>query len=390
MWSLSKAKVTVNEIFRQFSTHYMTKYRTTEYEKKIIRAICECRTEALGGRIEECDYCKDQVILYNSCRNRHCPQCQFMKKEQWVLDKKAEVLPFQYFHVVFTIPHDFNQLIYRNKKRLYLFLFEMVKKTLMEVTGDAKYFGADIGYFAILHTWGQKLDFHPHIHCVVPGGGYDPEKKRWKDASKDYLVPKDVLKPKFKYNFVSGLRKLYNEGSLNVRGTVYEDEKVFKKMTEKAYDRKWVIYLKETFKNPGSVIGYLSRYTHKIAISNYRIKKVKDGHVYFTYRNYKKGNKIEMHRMEVLKFMRRFMMHVVPKRFVRIRYYGLLSHRNKKKAIEECYGYYELKRVEKKAAGSWADLYLQLTGVDLRQCRTCNKGTMVIIKTINRYRAPPV
>jgi hypothetical protein len=382
-------KITVNQIFAEYSDQYIEKYCPSDYEKKIIRAITSCRTEKLGGRIEECNHCHHQITLYNSCRNRHCPLCQFLKKEQWVLDKTSEVLPYQYFHVVFTIPHDFNKLIFMNKKRLYLFLFETVKKTLLEVTGDDDYFGANIGYFAILHTWGQKLNLHPHIHCVVPGGGYDPKKKKWKSASKDYLVPVDVLKPKFKYNFVTDLRKLYKNGELKVQDSIYQEPKVFKRMTQKAYKKDWVVYLKETFNKPESVIKYLSRYTHKIAISNYRIKKIEDGFVYFTYRNYKNGNKKEIHRLKILSFMRHFLLHIVPERFVRIRYYGLLSHRNKKKAIEECCHYYGLKQARKEERSGWIELYQKLTGIDLILCSICNKGMMVTIKTMNSYRAPP-
>ena len=172
-------KITVNRIFTDYIDEYKKQYHLTSYEDKIIWAITSCRTEAMGGRIEKCNHCGHTITLYNSCRNRHCPLCQFMKKEKWILDKKDNILPYQYFHAVFTIPHELNRIVYMNKKVLYKFLFDMVRKTLLEVSGDKKYLGAKIGFFSILHTWGQKLNLHPHIHCVIPGGGYRDDKKKW-------------------------------------------------------------------------------------------------------------------------------------------------------------------------------------------------------------------
>src|SRR4030042_3116113 len=175
-------KNTVNNVFREYAQEYIKKYDPDSYTKKIIRAIINCRTEALGGHIQKCDHCGDEITLYNSCRNRHCPQCQFMKKEKWILDRKDDVLPYQYFYVVFTLPDKLNPIVYRNKKKIYKILFDKTKETLISVSGDEKYFGAKIGFFSILHTWGQKLNLHPQVHWVVPGGGYRQDKDKWISA----------------------------------------------------------------------------------------------------------------------------------------------------------------------------------------------------------------
>lgn len=370
----------------------MTQYHTTDYEKKIIRAICECRTKALGGRVEECDTCGHKLVFYNSCRNRHCPQCQFMKKEQWVMRKKAEVLPFQYFHVVFTLPDGLNPIVCRNKKLIYRLLFDTVKKTLLEVTGNKKYFGAKIGFFSILHTWGQKLNLHPHIHCVVPGGGYSPESTKWKAAKKDYLVPVRVLRKRFQYFFLTSLKRLYQNRQLYLDGTKYGEPVNFQELVDLLFGKKWVVYLKESFKNSDTVIEYLSRYTHRIAICNYRIKGLKNGRVYFSYRDYKRNNEKKIHSLEVLSFIRHFLLHIVPYRFVRIRYYGLLSHRNKRKERESCYEYYQKKIVKQKEKSCWHEIYLDVTGVDLKTCRTCGKGIMALKEVLSPVTShgPPV
>jgi len=382
-------KATLNSIFAEHAEEYLQKYNVSDYEKKIINSIIECRTEAMGGRVEECDSCGHKITLYNSCRNRHCPLCQFMKKEKWILDKQNDVLPYQYFHAVFTIPDELNPIVFRNKRVLYKLLFDKVKETLNDVAANKKYFGAKIGYFAILHTWGQRLNLHPHIHCVIPGGGYREDKNKWKEAKDNYLLPVKVIIPKFKYYFLKGLKEFYKNGELELYKTGVEDKKSFQQLIDKLFQKNWVVYLKETFKNSNSVIKYLSRYTHRIAISNYRIKEVCNGKVYFEYRDYKRENRKFIKSMEVLSFMRHFMQHIVPHRFVRIRYYGILSCRNKEKSINSCYEYYEKIRVKIKTGSNWKDVYLIMTGKIIDKCLCCNKGRMIIKQVIIPERSPP-
>lgn len=383
---------TVNTIFRDHGTAYNKKYpHMTLVERKAMRSIQLCRTHELGGRVEECENCGHKVILYNSCRNRHCPQCQSMKKEQWIHDRTNEVLPFTYFHIVFTLPDELNSIIWKNKRILFNLMFRVCKETLLSASADEKYLGADIGFFSILHTWGQKLNAHPHLHCVVPGGGFSQKKQKWIHAPYNYLVPVQVLKARFRSNFLVSLKKLNEDGALYLSGTRYIEAPDFQKLIDSLFRKEWVVYLKESFQNRNSVIEYLARYTHRIAISNHRIVSAEKDMVAFKYRDYKDSNKEKIETIDALSFMRRFMIHVVPYRFVRIRYFGILSHRNKKKAIEACREFYGIKNHEESSPYNWREIFLKKTGRDCSVCPACGKGRLVIIEIIPsvRYRAPP-
>jgi hypothetical protein len=383
---------TVNEIFRDYSSSYLQAYpQTSLLERKVLRSIEICRTEALGGRIEECDCCSHKIILYNSCRNRHCPQCQSMKKEKWILERKNEVLPFTYFHIVFTLPDSLNPVVIRNKKVIYNLMFRVCKETLLSVSSDEKYFGADIGFFSILHTWGQKLNLHPHLHCVVPGGGYSDKRKKWIYAPDNYFVPVEVLKKRFRSLFLQGLKKLYREKQLYLQGTQFYSGKKFQAMIDSLFTTNWVVYLKESFQGKESVIEYLARYTHRIAISNHRIVESKSGVVKFKYRDYADDNREKTMELPAESFMHRFLMHVLPHRFVRIRYFGLLAHRNKKRAIQACLEFYNMRKQKKDIPLTWREMYAKVTGKNLSTCPECRKGKLVIKEIIEpvRYRAPP-
>lgn len=385
--------MTVNEIFRTYGNEYLAEYPSTSIGvRRIISSISKCRTADMGGRVEECDHCGHKVLYYNSCRNRHCPACQFIKKEQWIESRQNEVFPFQYFHVVFTIPNKLNPIVYRNKKIMYDLLFSSVKETLSEIALSEKYFGAKIGFFSILHTWGQKLNLHPHLHCVVPGGGYDEKAKVWKKTPENYLLPITVLRKRFRSLFLKKLKLLYKENELYLKKTKYQEPELFQELIDELFDTEWVLYLKESFNNSDSVIKYLAKYTHRIAISNYRIIKVEDRYVHFWYKDYKDNNKKKVMAAPVIKFIRLFLLHVVPKRYIRIRYYGLLSHRCKKVNIESCYRFFEIKQKHKEEPKSLAELMLELTGTDIRKCPKCGCGMMVEKELISapRYRPPPL
>lgn len=376
-------KPTVNDIFREYASEFLSTHSVSEQTKKVIRAITDCRTEYLGGHIQKCDTCGHEVTLFNSCRNRHCPQCQFIKKEQWIDKKKNEVLPFQYFHTVFTIPDELNPIVIRNKKLIYKLLFDSTKETLLTVAEDDKYFGAKIGFFSILHTWGQKLNLHPHIHTVVPGGGYVEKKSKWISAPADYLVPVKVVMPRFRSIFLKELKRLYVENQLYLKGTVYQDKKCFQKLIDKMFNKEWIVYIKESFRNSDSVIEYLAKYTHRIAISNYRIISFEDGVVSFSYRDYADNNSKKVMKMPVMKFMERFLYHVVPYRFVRIRYYGLLSNCTAKKKISDCREYYQVK-AKTPVKRSWEEIFQGKLGIDPCQCSSCKKGRMIMSEMIRR------
>jgi hypothetical protein len=386
------SRPTVNEIFRQYGRAYREKYPHANLtELKALRSIQICRTEELGGRVEECDQCGHRVVLYNSCRNRHCPQCQSMKKEQWIRDRTAEILPFSYFHIVFTVPDELNSIIRRNKRTLFNCMFRVCRETLLSVSADEKYLGADIGFFAILHTWGQKLNMHPHLHCVVPGGGFSQKRHTWIHAPYNYLVPVQVLRARFRSIFLTSMKKMYADGTLYLSGTRYEDPDVFQRLLDSLFRKEWVVYLKESFRNKSSVIEYLARYTHRIAISNHRIISVNNGMVSFSYRDYKDGNNEKVECIEATAFMRRFMLHIVPYRFVRIRYFGIISHRNKKKAIAACREFYAVDKLPECSSRDWRELFFIKTERDSRKCPECGTGrlfTKEIIPAI-RYRAPP-
>jgi len=388
----NKKNLSVNEIFRVYGEAYRENHPDLlVHIKKVMRAIELCRTEALGGRRESCDSCGFTQILYNSCRNRHCPQCQMMKKEKWVLEKKKDVLPFQYFHVVFTLPHELNPIVIRNQSAIYNLMFKKVKETLLSVALDKKYFGAEIGFFSILHTWGQKLNLHPHLHCAVPGGGYVLNKDKWKQCSKDFFLPVDVLKPKFQYNLLMALKELYKAGKLYLEGTEFKYKWQFQKLVDTLFAKEWTVYIKESFSDESKVIEYLGRYTHRIAISNNRIKKIENGCVYFSYRDYEDNNKVKILKLDVHEFIRRFLLHVVPYRFVRIRYYGLLSHRMKAEKIKNCREYYEIKYEENQTDYDWADIYFMVIGKDPRKCPACKQGRLIVTEVLRThlYRAPP-
>lgn len=382
---------TVNQIIRSHGESYRLRHpELSLHEKKIMRSIEICRTEALGGRIEECS-CGYKVILYNSCRNRHCPQCQSMKKEKWILERKNEVLPFTYFHIVFTLPDILNPIVIRNKRIIYNLMFDKCKETLLSVSADEKYFGADIGFFSILHTWGQKMNLHPHLHCVVPGGGYSEKKMKWIQAANNYFVPVQVLKMRFRSLFLQGLKDLRKSDKLYLQGTQFAGDAEFQKMIDLLFTAEWVVYLKESFQGKESVIEYLARYTHRIAISNHRIISLNNDTVRFKYRDYKDGNKEKIMELPAESFIHRFMVHVVPRKFVRIRYFGILSHRNKKKAIEACREFHDIKKKTDVVPQIWSEIFLKVTGKNLSCCPVCKCGWLVIKEILEpvRYRAPP-
>jgi len=381
---------TVNGIVARYRDDYRKKYKVTDHEEKVLRHIAMCRTEALGAREQTCDKCGYKLTLYNSCRDRNCPQCQSMKKEKWILDKKTEVLPFRYFHVVFTLPDKLNPIVVRNKRIVYDLLFEKVKETLLSVATEKKYFGARIGFFAILHTWGQRLNLHPHLHCVVPGGGFDQRQKKWKKSSSGYLLPEEVLKKRFRSLFLVALKEKYKNSELFVTGSKFENPDAFQSLIDELFKTEWVVYLKESFNDESSVIEYLGRYTHRIAISNYRIIKLKNDEVYFTYKDYKENNKRKVMKLHAVDFIRRFCLHIVPRRYVRIRYFGLLAHRNKKRTLSDCREFYEVKIPYEKKEYSWAYILLRVTGIDPFKCPKCKVGRLIEENPRSvQFRAPP-
>jgi hypothetical protein len=305
---------------------------------KVLRAIRNCRTAALGGHLDRCSRCGHQAISYNSCRNRHCPKCQTNAREQWLVKRTEDLLEVPYFHVVFTLPHDLSALVLQNKKALYDLLFRASAETLIEVSADPKHLGAQIGFLSVLHTWGQNLQHHPHVHCVIPSGGLAPDRSHWVHPPAGFFLPVRVLSKVFRGKFVAGLKRLFRKHGLSFHGSLRSlaDSKSFHRFLRQLFRRDWVVYAKRPFGGPGHVLQYLARYTHRVAISNHRLIGFKDGKVTFRWKDYTRGNKKRMMTVSADEFLRRFLLHVLPRGFVRIRHFGFLTNRKRAPLVSLC------------------------------------------------------
>ena len=305
--------------------------RLSSPERRILRAIVSCRTAALGGHVESCDHCHYRRIAYNSCRNRHCPKCQASARARWMADRAEELLPVEYFHVVFTLPEVFNRLALANKRIVYNVLFDAVAQTLLEVAANPRHLGARIGFMAILHTWGQNLALHPHVHCVVPGGGLSPEGE-WVACRAGFLLPVRILSRVFRGKFIGLLKRARGGGKL----IGIDDDRQFNRMLNAAVRHDWVVYAKPPFGGPTQVLKYLARYTHRIAISDHRLVSMDDHGVTFGWKDYRHNNRPRTMTLDGGEFLRRFLMHAVPRGFMRIRHFGLLANRVRARNLATC------------------------------------------------------
>jgi predicted Zn-ribbon and HTH transcriptional regulator len=331
--TFAKPKYEVADVFRQ-NTHLLT---NMSYEQwKVVNAIINCRGPKLGGHKLVCHTCGYEEIAYNSCRNRHCPKCQAKNRAQWVYARTQELLPIKYFHIVFTVPAVLNALILQNKRTLYDILFRAASETLQEAAGNLKNLGARIGFIAILHTWGQNLLDHPHLHCIVTGGGLSLNKSAWVKSRDDFFIAINILNQLFRGKYLYYLKKAYVEGRLAFHGKLQEagGERAFKALLDDCYAKKWVVFSKKPFSDPARVLKYIGRYTHRVAISNSRIVSVADGTVSFVWKDYRDDNKKKVMTLTSSEFMRRFLLHVLPLGFKRIRFYGLLSNGYKRENLK--------------------------------------------------------
>lgn len=389
------AQVEVADIFREFGPAYRESHNLPVRHLRAMSAIERCRTAELGGHVEKCDTCGHIRISYNSCRNRHCPKCQSLPREKWLADRKQDLLPVEYFHIVFTIPDTLNPLALRNQKVIYNILFKAASETLLELGKDPKWLGAEIGFISILHTWGQNLMDHPHLHCVVPGGGLSADGNSWISFREGFFIPVRVLSHLFRGKFLSYLREAYRAGKLKFVGEIRSlgEKHKFQMMMDKLYRQEWVIYCKRPFRNSQHVIEYLGRYTHRVAISNNRIVKVEGGKVTFRWRDYGDRNRIKLMTVDALEFIRRFLLHILPDGFVKIRHYGLLSNRNRKTKLRRCreiLGVDSNRKQQSTESESWEELLFRLTGIDPRICPCCGKGRMVAIEILYpKSHSPP-
>jgi Putative transposase/Transposase zinc-binding domain len=338
---VSRPTVEVADIFRAQSKNFIDRHRhTIRFQHlKVMRAIMHCRTAALGGHVDVCPRCGgDQAISYNSCRNRHCPKCQSQARQRWIAARKQELLATRYFHVVFTLPHELHTLVLQNQAELYNLLFRTVAETLLEVARDPKHLGAEIGFFGILHTWGQNLLFHPHIHCVIPAGGIAPDHAQWIHPKYPFLLPVKVLGKVFRGKFIEGLRRAFRNQHLKFAGQIQRlnESKAFAAFLRTLFRQDWVVYAKPAFGGPEQVIRYLGRYTHRIAISNHRLVAFDGDRVTFRWRDYAHGNKQRLMTVCAVEFIRRFLVHVLPKGFVRIRHFGFMANAQRSASLERC------------------------------------------------------
>ena len=361
---------------------------------KVAHAITTCRTELMGGHVWGCPQCDHEVTMYNSCRNRHCPRCQAFASAQWVQNRIDELLPVPYFHVVFTVPHQLNAFALRNKKVFYALFFRAVSQTLLELAQNPRRLGGLIGFIAILHTWGQNLMDHPHIHCVVPGGALSDDRRRWIGCSKDFLFPVPVIRALFKGKLLAGFQQALADGSMQLHGDLqqFTDKKLLGALLRQLYGMQWVVYVKPPFAGPEAVIKYLGNYTHRIAISDKRILAADENTVSFSYKDYADGARTKPMTLNALEFIRRFLLHVVPTGFMRIRHYGFLSNALQKNLLPLCMkllGKVPLpKTVESKC---WYDIIERLCGEDPRVCPHCRRARMLLRRQLPRLdRALPL
>jgi hypothetical protein len=331
----------VADIFRGEAASFLANYgpSLSSQQKRVFSAIQACRTAILGGHIRTCDQCDHRAISYNSCRNRHCPKCQAMARAEWLKQREAELLPIPYFHVVFTLPAEIASLALQNKRLLYGMLFDAASETLMQVAANPRHLGADeIGLLAVLHTWGQNLMHHPHLHCVVSGGGLSKDRSQWIASKKHYFLPVKVLSHVFRNKYRALLQKAFQRGELEFFGELQPlaDARAFQRYLDAATKRKWVVYAKRPFNDTTCVLKYLARYTHRVAISNSRLLSYRDGKVTFRYKDYAHEGQQRTMTVTATEFIRRFLLHVLPDSFMRIRHYGYLANRHRREKLAIC------------------------------------------------------
>jgi len=347
-------------------------------QRRVLNELAACRTAVLGGHMETCDHCGYRRPAYNSCRNRHCPKCQASACADWMDDQAAQLLPVQYFHVVFTLPNAFNALALGNKRVVYGILFKAVSRTLLEVAANPQRLGAQIGFLAVLHTWGQNLSLHPHLHCVIPGGGLSPDGTKWVGCRPGFFLPVRVLSAVFRGKFISLLRNAFHTGKLHG----VPDAAAFEALIDSAVRTDWVVYAKPPFGGPEQVLKYLSRYTHRIAISNRRILGMDDRSVTFEYKDYAHGNQKRTMTLDGVEFLRRFLLHVVPRGFMRIRHFGILANRGRTARLDRCRELLGLNADAPEAcpAGSSTQEHREPVGL----CPICGRGRMIQAEELPR------
>ncbi len=371
----------VADVFRAFQSAYLTSHgRTTSAaHRRVLNDLCRCRTAALGGHKNRCDRCAHEVISYNSCRNRHCPKCQARAQAEWLDARAEDLLEVPYFHVVFTLPHTLSALALQNKRLLYSMLFRAASETLLTLSKDPKHLGAQIGFFMVLHTWGQTLTHHPHVHAVVPGGGLSGDRSRWVSSRNGFFLPVRVLSTLFQKKFLSFLKDAFETRALSLHGrlTDLSHPDRWKRFIARLHENNWIVYAKPPFARPEYVLKYLARYTHRVAISNRRLVSVQDGEVSFRWRDYADSRRPKTMTLQATEFIRRFLLHVLPKGFVRIRSYGFLANRVRRERLCLC-----RKLLKPNPLGHISTRPTPESPATQLQCPACRKGHLVRVEII--------
>jgi hypothetical protein len=392
---MGKGALEVADIFRLHGPAYRAAHggMMSSMQRRVMRAIEICRTAVLGGHVEECDRCGHRRIRYNSCGNRHCNKCQSLARARWLEKHRTQLLPVPYFHVVFTVPGPIASLALHNKRVGYGILFHAAAQALHRIAADPKHLGARIGFLAVLHSWGQNLQHHPHVHCVVPGGGLSLDGRRWIGCRPNFFLPVRVLSRLFRGVFLHCLQQAHAEGKLEFRGRLEPlgDPGAFAALMKTCRRMEWIVYAKPPFGGPEQVLDYLGRYTHRVAISNNRLIGLEDGRVTFRWKDYRAGNKQKLMTLQAAEFIRRYLLHVLPSGFVRIRHFGWLANTHREQKLTLCRELLGIKQNEERQEASAEALETSSASLiheSLTICPACRQGRMAAIEVIYPMRAP--
>jgi hypothetical protein len=388
---MSEAHIEVADIFCRYADQYCQQFPISPEQFKVLNLIKVCRTAALGGHLHRCDQCGYEKPAYNSCRNRHCPKCQTVAKEKWLDARRAELLPCGYFHLVFTLPHELNPIILSNKEKLLGLLFSTVNQVLQSFAQDPQWrLVGKIGYLAVLHTWSQTLLDHFHLHCLVPAGVLSLNEQKWIKARVSYLFRTQSLAKAIKHHYIQQLRRLYQDGQLNFAGNTQglASPASFGQLVHALNKKDWIVYAKRPFAGPQQVLEYLGRYTHRVAISNHRLRGLDNNQVTFTYRDRSDADTLKPMTLAATEFIRRFLLHVLPEGFVKIRYCGFMAHRHKQRYIGLIRKLIDPQAQEpEKLKLTVAEMMLRLTGIDITCCPKCGLGKMTPQRPLAQIKA---
>ena len=382
---MTRHRLEVADVFREHADAFLDRYGNTlsPEQRRALGDIAACRTAALGGHIEQCDRCGHQRIAYNSCRNRHCPKCQATAAAQWMEAREAELLPVEYFHVVLTLPAILGPIALQNPREVYGILFRAAAETLQQIAADPRHLGAEVGFLAILHTWGQNLEHHPHVHCVVPGGGLSSDGSRWVACRPGFFLPVRVLSTVFRGKFLALLRNAFDQGKLSFHGKqrVLTDAGAFQRLLAASAQTEWVVYAKPPLGGPEQVLKYLARYTHRVAISNRRLIAMEHGEVKFHWKDYAHGGVQKTMTLKATEFIRRFLLHILPAGFVRIRHYGFLANRVCREKLALCRAVLAVEATSVPTASEPGTEPKETTDrvPAANVCPLCGEGRMVIV-----------